>query len=229
MSGNNPNTALQSLFPAEVATEEMAIPALVENLHPAERACIDGAGGRRRLDFAGGRVCARRALAKLGIGVFPLLTGEKGEPVWPTGVVGSISHSSGRCAAAVARRQRIRSLGLDLERLGPFEEGVIKLVCTAPELEWVRSLPGARRPMAVSLLFSAKECFYKCQFSLTRRWLDFHDVDIRVFPEDKEFEPTGPACSVSAGVAFSRGRYLVSDGYIITGLTAHILEEAGGL
>jgi 4'-phosphopantetheinyl transferase EntD len=228
MSGNNPSRTIQSLFPAEVVTEETTIPALVENLHPAEQMCIKRAALRRRLDFAGGRACARRALAKLGIGAFPLQMGEKGEPVWPTGIVGSISHSGGRCAAAVARWRRIRSLGLDLECLGPFEEGVIKLVCTAPELEWVQSLPGARRPMAFGLLFSAKECFYKCQFPLTRRWLDFHDVDIRVFPEDEEFEPTGPACSVGVGVAFSRGRYLVSDGYVITGLTAHVLEEAGG-
>jgi 4'-phosphopantetheinyl transferase EntD len=220
---------IQSLFSAEVVTQEMTVPALMENLHPAEWACIDRVALRRRLDFAGGRVCARRALAQLGISNFPLLTGAKGEPVWPSGIVGSIAHSGGRCAAAVARRQRIQSLGLDLERLGEFEEGVTKLVCTALELEWVQSLPAARRARAVGLLFSAKECFYKCQFPLTRRWLDFHDVNIRVFPAAGEFEPAGPACAACAPIAFSRGRYLLHDGYIITGLTAHILEEPCGL
>ncbi len=229
MSGNNPSLMIQSLFPPEVVTQEMTVAALVEDLHPAERAYVDHSGLRRRLDFAGGRVCARRALAQLGIGDSPVLMGEQGEPVWPTGIVGSIAHSDGRCAAAVARRQRIRSLGLDLERLSAFEAGVTQLVCTAPELEWVQSLPDARRSMAVSLLFSAKECFYKCQFPLTRRWLDFHDVSIRVFPEDGAFEPTGPACAAGACVVFSRGRYILDDGYIITGLTARLVEESRGL
>jgi 4'-phosphopantetheinyl transferase EntD len=221
----NDASMIQSLFPPEVVTQEMMVPTLMENLHPAERACIDRAALCRRLDFAGGRVCARRALAQLGIGAFPLLMGDKGEPVWPAGIVGSISHSGGRCAAAVTRRQRIQSLGLDLERLTEFEAGVTRLVCTVPELEWVQSLPEARRSTAVSLLFSAKECFYKCQFPLMRRWLDFHDVSIRVFPEDGEFEAAGPAGTTCTRVAFARGRYMLRDGYVITGLTAHTLEE----
>jgi 4'-phosphopantetheinyl transferase EntD len=217
-------TTIQSLFAPEVVAEEMTSPALLEDLHPAERACVDGAQFRRKLDFATGRVCARRALARLGATGLPLLMGDKGVPVWPPGIVGSISHCDGCCGAAVARRQQIQGIGLDIERIQEVDEGFIRLVCTPPELDWIRSVPPARQPAAAILLFSAKECFYKCQYPLTQRWLGFHDVRITAHVDDRAFEAALIAPAEPAPIAYSRGRYIIRDRYVLTGVTACKVE-----
>ncbi len=214
------STDIQSLFPSEVVVQEMTTPALFESLHPAEQACMDKASLRRRLDFAAGRVCARQALARLGVVGFPLLMGKKGEPVWPPGVVGSISHCDGRGAAAVARECQVRGLGLDMERIRPLGRGAVQLVCTPQELHWIDSLSQEQRDTAAILLFSAKESFYKCQFPLTGRWLDFHDVQVTVHAEAHEFEATIAVRGRPGDVICSAGRYILRDDYICTGLAA---------
>ena len=100
MSLDEPEKTIHLLFPPEVVAEEMTSPPSLADLHPAEQACIAKAGLKRRLDFAAGRVCARRAMAQLGVDGLPLLVGEKGQPVWPPGIVGSISHCEGHYGAA---------------------------------------------------------------------------------------------------------------------------------
>ncbi len=219
---NGQETTIQSLFSPEVMAEEMTSPALLENLHPAERACVDGTQFRRKLDFATGRVCARRALTRLGATDFPLLMGDKGVPVWPPGVVGSISHCDGCCGAAVARRRQIQGIGLDIERVQGVDEGFRRLVCTPPELDWIRSMPPTLQTTAAILLFSAKECFYKCQYPLTQQWLGFHDVRITVRPDQQEFEATLITHAKPADIVYSRGRYIIRDSHVLTGVTAKV-------
>ncbi|WP_374216235.1 4'-phosphopantetheinyl transferase, partial [Frankia sp. R82] len=46
----------------------------------------------RRAEFVTGRACARLALARLGVAPRPILRGPRGEPTWPRGIVGSITH-----------------------------------------------------------------------------------------------------------------------------------------
>lgn len=221
---SSPDASLQFLFPPDVVAEEMTTPALLENLHPAERACVDGAQFRRKLDFATGRVCARRALARLGATGLPLLMDDKGVPIWPPAVVGSISHCDGCCGAAVAWRREIQGIGLDIERLQAVDEGFIRLVCTPPEADWLRSVSSARQHPAAVLLFSAKECFYKCQYPLTRQWLGFHDVCITVHMDDQEFDVALVTHAKPADIVYSRGKYIVRDHHVLTGMTACKVE-----
>ena len=225
MSVDGRGPTIQSVFPPEVVTATTTSPALA-SLHPAERACVAGAGLRRRLDFAAGRLCARRALAKLGAPDFPLLIGPKGEPVWPPGAVGSISHCQGCCGAAVTWERQIRSIGLDMERIQALDDGFTEIVCTRRERNWIRSQPSRRRPVATILLFSAKESFYKCQFPLTGAWLEFQDVQISIEMDREQFEVESAAAGEPAGTVRFTGRYLVRDGYVFTGVIARILESS---
>src|SRR5207302_6761936 len=70
---------------------------------------------RRRREFAVGRACARRALRAFGIVGVAISTGVQREPVWPQGVVGSITHCTGYCAAAVALGDHVTAIGIDAE------------------------------------------------------------------------------------------------------------------
>src|SRR5215469_8800536 len=82
---------------------------------PAEEASLGDAAARRRAEFATARDCARRALRRLGAPDGAILRGSKREPVWPRGIVGSITHCAGYRAAAVARAAEILTVGIDAE------------------------------------------------------------------------------------------------------------------
>src|SRR5437763_335927 len=99
-----------ALFDGFVVTAQAVPTALDGQLYPEERACIARAVPKRRAEFATGRVCARQALERLGVAVGPLLPHPDRSPAWPPGIVGSISHTDGYCAVAVA--EATRALGI---------------------------------------------------------------------------------------------------------------------
>ena len=150
-------------------------------LFPEEAALVAGAVHRRRREFATGRACARGALAQLGYPSTPLLNGAHREPLWPAGVVGSLTHCGGYRAAAVARSGDVRSLGIDAEPDAALPDGVLRSIGLPPERERLAALPAG--PVHWDrLLFSAKEAVYKAWFPLARRGLEFHQAEITIDP-----------------------------------------------
>lgn len=174
----------RSLLAPKVAVSETAEPEGIHTLHPAELSCVEHAVEKRRREFATGRHCARRALALLGIDDFPLLPDEDRVPVWPPGVVGSISHCAGFFGAAVARCGQTLGLGIDVERADPLDAGLVKRICTAREIARLARLSESAGVDWHKLLFSAKESVYKAYYPSTRSFLGFHDVDLEVRPAD---------------------------------------------
>jgi 4'-phosphopantetheinyl transferase EntD len=150
-------------------------------LYPEEAAVVAQAVPKRRREFALVRACARRAMDKLGVPPQPLLPGERGAPGWPAGLVGSMTHCDGYCAAALVRAADLASLGIDAEPHQPLPEGVLDAVALPTEVARLRRL-AARHPGVHwdRLLFSAKESVYKAWFPLTGQWLDFTEADIEV-------------------------------------------------
>jgi hypothetical protein len=94
------------LLPPDVEVA-MYDPSMAHDVHCDELRLMASAVPRRRAEFAAGRACARAALRRLGINGWPLLVGSKREPLWPAGVVGSITHTDGLVAAAVSRRPHL--------------------------------------------------------------------------------------------------------------------------
>ncbi|MFT3899834.1 MAG: 4'-phosphopantetheinyl transferase superfamily protein [Gordonia sp. (in: high G+C Gram-positive bacteria)] len=143
---------------------------------PAEESMIGRAVDKRRKEFITARTCARTALGELGVDPVPIMRGEKDMPLWPDGVVGSITHTNGYRAAIVAYAMQIRSLGIDAEPHEPLPDGVLDLTSIAEERDVL-----AQRPDGLHwdrLLFCAKETTYKAWFPLTHRWLGFEDAHI---------------------------------------------------
>ena len=96
-------------------------------------------------------------------------------PVWPEGVVGSITHARGCCAAAAARAQAYLGVGIDLERRGRVKEKHWRHIATPAEIEGLLEAGDEAR---AEVLFSAKEAFYKAQFPGTRVVLGFQDAEV---------------------------------------------------
>jgi 4'-phosphopantetheinyl transferase EntD len=150
-------------------------------LLPQEEPLVARAVAKRRREFTAVRSCARRAMEKLGVPAQPVLNGERGAPIWPAGLTGSMTHCDGYCAAALVRATDLASLGIDAEPDGPLPEGVLPSVSLPAEAERLRRLAEERPGVHWDrLLFSAKESVYKAWFPLTGRWLDFTEADIEI-------------------------------------------------
>ncbi len=153
-------------------------------LYPGEAELVQRAVLKRRREFTAVRTCARRAMEKLGVPPQAVLTGERGAPVWPDGLTGSMTHCVGYCAAALVRAGDLASVGIDAEVHGPLPEGVLSSVALPGEAERVAGLTRDRPDVHWDrLLFSAKEAVYKAWFPLTRKWLDFSEADIELFAD----------------------------------------------
>lgn len=144
-------------------------------LHPRELKYVARAATKRRSDFTAGRACARRALSELGHPAVAVETGSRGQPLWPPEVVGSITHTDGYCAAAVARARACRAIGIDAERRRPLDTRTVAHFLTAVERARVPCLDGEPIPI---LPFSAKESFYKLWSTVVGSRLDYLDAEI---------------------------------------------------
>ena len=188
---------------------------------PEEAAVVARAVDKRRREFGTVRHCARRAMAELGLPPAPLLPGERREPRWPDGVVGSLTHCAGYRAAAVAHAAEVRSVGIDAEPHGPLPDGVLDSVARPEELPRLAALATARPGTHWDrLLFSAKESVYKVWFPLARRWLGFDDASLTLDPGggfEVELRVPGPIVD-GAELTALRGRWLVEDGLVVTAI-----------
>ncbi|SHE25428.1 enterobactin synthetase component d signature [Actinomyces glycerinitolerans] len=171
---------LAGLAPPSVIVAE-AFGDVDASLLPAERAHIAGASSRRRAEFTTVRHLAGRALAELGLERPAMVPGPMGEPAWPDGVVGSLTHCRGYRAAAVARTSQVAALGIDAEPNRSLAGGVLARIASPAERENVRELVEALPDVAGDrLLFSIKESVYKAWFPLAHRPLRFGEAAVTI-------------------------------------------------
>lgn len=212
---------IEKLLPGGVAVAESFGDMTEAQPLAAEAGIVARAVDKRRNEFVTTRTCARDALGQLGIDPVPILRGEKGEPLWPRQVVGSLTHCDGYRAAIAGYAMQVRSLGIDAEPHGALPEGVLEHVSIAPERDVLatrdKSLHWDR------LLFCAKETTYKAWFPLTKRWLGFEDAHI-TFEQTAEFSGTfrtellvdGTTVDGGDPLLGFDGRWLVDSGLIVT-------------
>lgn len=183
-------------------------------LLPAEEALVARAVPKRRAEFSRGRACARSVLSTLNVPEFALLSGPQREPVWPAGIVGSITHTEGLCAVAAARDALYAGIGIDAEPSQPLDEKLFEYVCLKDEL--VTGPDGFDLPRRARLIFSAKEAVYKCQFPLTRRFLEFHEVRVQLHSNSEFSVQVLADVPALAGGACFTGRFAERDGFLLT-------------
>lgn len=175
---------------------------------------IDGAADddRWHRQFGAGRRCAREALAQLGVDDGRIPRGNDGEPLWPRGVTGSITHCKGYCAAAVSLHEK--AIGIDAEPNLPISQRALDAIATPIEQDLLRRLPGDVR--GDRLHFSVKESVYKAWFPCTGRRLRFRDVVVEL-AVDGSFRATAAVPSrlaMSHLIGAMEGRWLMRDDLI---------------
>lgn len=214
---------LAAVVPGAVASAERYDDPPEATPLPEEEPLIARSVAKRRHEFVTVRYCARQALGQLGLPPVPILKGDKGEPCWPDGVVGSLTHCEGFRGAAVARRAEVRSIGIDAEPHDVLPSGVLDAVSLPVERSELAALPGELHWDRI--LFCAKEATYKAWFPLTHRWLGFEDAHI-TFAVDADGQ-TGtfvsrilidPAAEHGPPLHELAGRWSVRDGLALTAI-----------
>lgn len=190
-------SALPGVPPQAVRSRQLAV---VAGRLCAERALLQGlelqtglqGNGFKTAGPAGhDRLCTAAtatALAPLEVG-----RGDAGQPVWPEGWTGSITHSSSRAVALVLPRQGAYDLGIDTEQLitSATRPAVLKL-CVHPS-ERPMLAAAARPDLALTMLFSAKEAYYKAVYGAVRRFIDFQEVALSGWSAETGRFSIGPA------------------------------------
>ncbi|WP_433656669.1 4'-phosphopantetheinyl transferase Npt [Nocardia sp. CA-128927] len=218
---------IENILPSGVASAELLeYPEDLKAL-PAEEHLIAKAVEKRRRDFIGARHCARLALAELGEPPVAIGKGERGAPIWPRGIVGSMTHCDGYRAAALAHKMRFRSIGIDAEPHAALPDGVLDSVSLPPEREWLNTTYSGLH--LDRLVFCAKEATFKAWWPLTARWLGFEEAHITFEIQDST-EDSGhgtfhsellvPGQTNDGGVPLISfdGRWLIADGFILTAI-----------
>ena len=217
------STRLGRLFSPGAVVATLREPGDPQQLLPEEAAHLGRAVPKRRQEFAAGRLCARRALAEFGMPDFPVRVAEDRQPIWPDSMAGSITHTAGFCAAVVAERRRIQALGLDSELVGDVKPEIWPHICLPDEIAWLRSLPASEQAPAATLIFSAKEAFYKCQYPVVHERLDFPDVRIEAaeWGASEGVFRIHPTRSIAIAAQRSlpmQGRYLFHERFVTAGM-----------
>jgi 4'-phosphopantetheinyl transferase EntD len=88
-------------------------------LIPDELPFIRNAAPKRVREFTAGRHIARQAMRQMGVPAAAIPVAENRCPVWPRGVIGSISHTNDTVGIALARTHDYVSIGFDIEAAGP--------------------------------------------------------------------------------------------------------------
>src|SRR3990167_6075491 len=88
---------------------------LYETLPFKEPDSVKSSVKKRRAEFLAGRVAAVSALRLMGENTSEIPIGEHRNPVWPTGITGSITHNSNTALAIVANKKDAKFVGIDCE------------------------------------------------------------------------------------------------------------------
>jgi 4'-phosphopantetheinyl transferase EntD len=188
-----------------------------------EEGLIERAIPRRRAEFGAVRHCARQALSCLGHYDVAVLSDENGAPLWPEGIVGSMTHATGYCAAAVTSSLDFCSVGIDAEEHRALSEDVLDLVSSHEERLLLRtSRAFDERICWDAVLFSSKEAVYKTWYPLMHRWLGFDDVLVEIDAKTSRFIARilhDPLLVRGRAQRELEGRYVVDAEIIITAVT----------
>ena len=143
---------------------------VTETLGNAERSYLERVTSeKRRTDFIAGRYFARKALAELKYTVSDLDREDNGAPVWPKGIVGSISHNNGIVICAVASSSEYLALGVDVQQVSAANnyQSLLERVCCESEKSLVENCDNPQ--LRLIQLFSAKEALFKAADALVKQ------------------------------------------------------------
>jgi len=169
----------------------------------------------RLREFAAGRHAARTALQAIGVSPVAIAHGADRAPVWPAGIIGSITHTATDCLAVALHAGDWRGIGVDLEAAVPLDAALWETVLRAEERDRLMELPEDQRGLSATRIFCAKEAAFKAFYPITRTLVGFEVLHID-FDKDGftgTFQTALPPLAKGGAVW---GRIAQAHGHIVT-------------
>jgi len=134
---------------------------------------------KRKAEFVAGRYCAQQCFAFYDLPLVDILVGKNREPLFPSSIQASITHSDGYALCVAGSPQVYDGLGVDIESVMPSERAV-KLqeqIVTDDEvaLSFQYEMP---HNFFVTLAFSAKESLFKAIYKDVGRFFGFDAASV---------------------------------------------------
>jgi 4'-phosphopantetheinyl transferase EntD len=212
---------LTAMFPTGVSVSIAEKDMYTGELPLQEFQYIRKAVPKRQREFTAGRNSARQALQSLGATAPPILMDSHRAPIWPPGIVGTITHCDGFCAAAVAKDTRFSGLGMDAEIM--TSKGT-DIPYSDMEMVHFFNLRKLTKLNWEIIAFSAKEAFFKSYYPNTKFFLELGDVEVAFsLSEDRnkgEFKLTVQKESAPNQGQYN-GKWLVKMPYVFTACAIH--------
>ncbi len=160
--------------------------------------------------FVSGRRCVRALQKQLDLPAFELPSGVFG-PIWPKGLVGSISHSR-ELAAATILRDAV-GVGIDIECQRRLKVDAVGRVATKEEYSRYSVVPD----FDWTLLFSAKESVFKAFSPLAKRYIGFQEVELLLNVATQSFTLRYLGSTIDKGlIEKTEGHWSSLAGHVIT-------------
>ena len=164
---------------------------LQDPLRPEEATAIQNAVESRRREFTAGRTLARLAMQALRFPECAIPTGERRQPLWPEGIQGSISHTEALCAVSMSKTPGM-VCGLDLEQTGRVQDELRPRLFRPEEQHYLEMLTAEEAAIHSTVLFGAKEAFFKLQYPLREEWMGFEELSVSIVGQTFQARPEPP-------------------------------------
>ena len=207
----------KTLFPDSIQFALSLVDINKGKIYKEEEKFIKNAVRKRKAEFITGRILAKEILLTIGIENFPLLIGKSRQPLWPKNISGTISHSKEYCMVAVCENRLYKSIGMDVESVSKMKAKLFSFFCTDDEIESIQENKNLDQNTHGTIIFSAKESFYKLQYPLTHNYLSFKDAKVTVH-NDGNFDLTINQNIFKNEHLNFKGKYLELNNFIFTSI-----------
>lgn len=144
-------------------------------LQEEERRIFENAIPKLQRQSGAARDVARVLLKSKGKSNVTIGKALDGNPMWPKGIVGSLAHDDKIAVAAIANKDDLDSLGVDIEPDLELPHDVISIVLTEREHERY-----ADKVRNLRQFFILKEAVYKAWYPLFKTYLDYQEIEIEI-------------------------------------------------
>ena len=132
---------------------------------------------KRKNEFYSGRWCASQCLIQKNESNLVVQIGEDRAPIWPVGIIGSISHSDRLAAALLDENTDSLAIGLDIQPVSPqtLAQDLKNIILHPLEIKRFEHQFSAK---LFDLIFSAKETLFKALYPSCSIFFDHQDAQV---------------------------------------------------
>lgn len=169
-------------FTAGVFDESLVCLRTLERLSKPLPSFFPASVKKRQAEYLAGRLCAGDAINRLQGRWLTPGTGARGAPLWPQGVVGSISHNGWYVVSVVMRKEYASGAGIDVEAVIPAAQIEVVAKNILKPVEKQRFLAAGQsiweKQVNLTLVFSLKESLFKALYPIIGKPFYFESAEV---------------------------------------------------